>query len=85
MIVGMVIVLVSPDVTVEAYVVCSDKMLLNVVMMLSIFGVDKLMGFSSMGSCSAVFVTRTESVKILKHLNYMYNWSFTKTIDFQRL
>ena len=63
MIVGMVIVLVSPDVTVEVYVVCSDKMLLNVVMMLSIFGVDKLMGFSSMGSCSVIFVTRTESVK----------------------
>jgi hypothetical protein len=38
-------------------------MLLNVVMMLSIFGVDKLMGFSSMGSCSVIFVTRTESVK----------------------
>ena len=63
MIVGMVIVLVSPDVTVAANVVCSDKMLLNVVMMLSIFGVDKLMGFCSMGSCSTVFVTRTESVK----------------------
>ena len=59
----MVIVLVSPDVTVGAYVICSDKMLLNVVMMLSIFGVDKLMGFSSMGSCSSVFVTRTESAK----------------------
>lgn len=63
MIVGIVIVLVSPDVTVGANVVCSDKILLNVVMMLSIFGVDKLMGFSMMESCSVVFVTRTESVK----------------------
>jgi hypothetical protein len=51
MIVGMVIVLVSPDVTVGAYAICSDKMSLNVDKMLLIFGVDKLMGFSSMGSC----------------------------------
>jgi hypothetical protein len=36
---------------------------LNVVMILSIFGVDKLVGFSPMSSCSAVSVTRTESVK----------------------
>ena len=34
MIAGMVIVLFSPDVTVGAYVVCSDKMLLNVVLKL---------------------------------------------------
>jgi hypothetical protein len=32
---------------------------LNVVMILSIFGVDKLVGFSPMSSCSAVSVTRT--------------------------